>query len=142
MLEIKSDYDKDPTNWHLLRGNDSQNHLTTFIAHDDKKLWQLKTVWKNPVTPLGLGKCVTRNLNDEICELMKKGNDIPIHEIYPNKDNFLIALGLGKYSKSSTDQLKEILHQDISNYTSKIEHELNLEFNKLIKKEQIFKHYI
>ena len=142
MSEIKGKYDKDPDNWRFLRGKDSQNHITTFIGHDDKELWQLKTEWKNPVTPLGIGKCVKRNLNDEIAELMKTGTDIPIHEIYPNKESFLIALGFGKYSQASTNKIRDILTQDIPGYNSKIEMELNLEFQKLLNKEQIFNHYL
>ncbi len=142
MSEIKREYDKDSYNWRILRSRDSQNHILTFIAHDDKKLWQLSTEWKNPVTPIGTGRCVKRNLNDELQALMRTGIDIPIHEIYPNDDNFLIALGLGKYSQSSTSKIRDILRQDIPGYTTKIERELNLEFQKILQKEQLFNHYL
>jgi hypothetical protein len=142
MTEIKCDYDKDPYNWRILRGKDSNQHMSTFIAHDDKKLWQLKTEWKNPVMPIGIGKCVKRNLNDEIQELMKTGTDLPIHEIYPDKDNFIIALGYGKYSLKSTNRIRDLLFQDVPGYKNKIEKELNLEFRKILSKEQLFKHYI
>ena len=142
MNEIKLEYDNDRYNWRFLRSKDSNNHLNTFISHDDKKLWQLKTEWKDPVTPIGFGQCVKRNLNSEITELMNTGMDIPIHEIYPNKKNILIALGFGKYSKSSTDNIRELLIDDIPGYTTKIEGELNIEFQKLLYKEQLFNHYI
>ena len=142
MAEIKSEYDKDPYNWRILRGKDSNQHISTFIAHEDKKLWQLKTEWKNPVMPVGIGKCVKRNLNDEIHEIMKIGTDLPIHEIYPNKDNFIIALGYGKYSQTSTNQLRELLSQDVPGYKNSIEKELNFELRKILYKEQLLNHYI
>lgn len=142
MSEVKQEYDKDPTNWRILRGKDKENHLVTFIAHADKELWQLKTEWKTPVRPIGIGKCVKRKLDDEIQGLLNKGTNLPIHEIYPNKENSIIALGFGKYSQDSTDQLKELLKQDISNYTSNIENKLNLEFKQLLKKEQLLNHYL
>lgn len=142
MTEIKHEYNKDPYNWRVLRGKDPDQHITTFIAHSDKKLWQLKTEWKNPLTPIGIGECVKRNLNDEIEELMNTGCDLPIHEIYPIKKNSLIAFGLGKYSQSSTNQMKELLLQDIPGYGSKLEGEFDLELQKLLKREQLFNHYI
>lgn len=142
IAEIKSDFDKDPNNWRVLRGKDTNLHHNTFIAHADKKLWQLKTEWKNPYTPLGVGTCVKRNLNDEIQQLFEQGTDIPISEIYPNKDNFIIALGLGKYSQSSTNQLGELLSQDVPGYGKKIVKEFNLEMQKILRKEQLFNHYL
>ena len=142
MSEIKLEFDKDPYNWRILRGKDSREHTATFIAHDDQKLWQLKTEWKNPVTPVGIGKCVKRNLNDEIQEIMNTGTDLPIREIYPNNDNFIVALGLGKYSQKSTHKMSDLLRQDIPGYRSKIEKELNLEFQKILRNEQIFNHYV
>jgi hypothetical protein len=142
MLEIKREFDRDPYTWRILRGKDSNQHITTFIAHDDKKLWQLKTEWKNPVTPIGIGSCVKRNLDDEIQQLMSIGTDLPIHEIYPSKENFIIALGLGKYSQTSTNQIRELLHQDIPGYGKKIERELNIEFQKILHKEQLLHHYV
>jgi len=142
MSEVKQEYDKDPTNWRILRGKDENNHLITFIAHADKKLWQLKTEWKTPVRPIGIGKCVKRKLDDEIQGLLNTGTNLPIHEIYPNKENLIIALGFGKYSQNSINQLKELLKQDIPNYTSDIENKLNSEFKQLLKKEQLFNHYI
>ncbi|WP_455392527.1 hypothetical protein [[Eubacterium] cellulosolvens] len=142
MSEIKKEYDKDPYNWRYLRGRDSNNHISTFISHDDKKLWQVLSEWKNPVTPLGIGKLVKRKLDDEIQDLMKTGTNIPIHEVYPSDEKFLIALGLGKYSESSTEKVKELLTQDIQGYCTKVEKELNLELKRLLHKEQIFNHYL
>lgn len=142
MSEIKREYDKDPYNWRVLRGKDPSNHTNTFISHEDKRLWQIKTELKNPVTPIGFGQCVKRNLNDEISELMNTGTDLPIHEIYPGKENLIIALGLGKYSKNSTNKIRDILLQDIPDYHKRIELEINSEFQKLLKKEQLFNHYI
>jgi hypothetical protein len=101
----------------------------------------MKTEWKNPVTPIGFGKCVKHNLNDEIQELMHEGSDLPIHEIYPNRENSIIALGLGKYSEPSTNQLKRIL-LDTPGYPNKFERNLNLELEKILKKEQLLNHYL
>ena len=95
MSEIKTEYDKDPYNWRILRGKDSRQHINTFIAQDTKKLWQIKTELKNPIQPIGFGGLVKRNLNDEIGEIMSRGTDLPIHEVYPNNENlidlFLVA---------------------------------------------------
>jgi len=142
MTDIKNEYDDDPLHWRILRGKDCHNLTTTFIAHDDKKLWQLNTELKNPMTPIGVGACVKRNLNDEIHQLLNTGTDLPIQEIYPNKTNFVVALGLGKYSQSSTELLKDILRQDNSHYSKKIEKEFNSELQKILKKEQLFNHYL
>ena len=142
MVEIKADYDKDPDNWRILRGRDSNQHINTFIAHSDKKLWQMKTEWKNPYTPLGIGSCVKRNLNDEIQQQFEFGSDIPISEVYQNDKNFIIAFGLGKYSQNSTNELRNLLIQDVPGYGKNIEKEFNLELQKLLKKEQLFDHYL
>jgi hypothetical protein len=142
MAEIKTEYDKDHNNWRILRSRDSNHHINTFIAQSDKKLWQMKTELKNPLTPIGSGCCVKCNLNDEIEELMNTGSDMPIHEVYPNKRNLLIALGIGKYSESSIIRLKDILKDDIPGYKSKIEDEMNSDFRKILKDEQLLNHYI
>lgn len=141
MKEIIIEYNKNPYDWHVLRSKDSRNHLKTFISHSDKKLWQLKTEWKSPVTPIGIGKCVKRNLNEEIEQLMQTGTDLPIQEIYPNKENSIIAFGLGKYSKNSTNEISQILH-DTSGYTRKIEDNMNDELEKILKREQLLNHYL
>jgi hypothetical protein len=140
MKEIIAEYNQDPLHWHMLRSKDSRNHINTFISHDNKKLWQLKTEWKTPMVPVGIGKCVKRNLNDEIQDLMQKGSDLPISEFYPNNNNVIITLGLGKYSKPSTDKISKIL-QDSAGYPRKVEKELNLELEKILKKEQLLDHY-
>ncbi len=142
MTEVKIEYDKDPNNWRILRGKDKDQHINTFIAHDDKKLWQLKTEWKNPVVPLGVGKAVKRNLNDEIEELMSTGTDLLIHEMYPDSKNLIIALGIGKYSQQATDQLTDLLRQNRSSYAKNVEAEFNKELNKILREEQIYNHYI
>ena len=142
MTEIKSEYDDDPNNWRILRGKDIRRNTVTFIAHDNKKLWQLKTDWKNPVTQIGVGSCVKRNLNDEIQELMSSGTDLPIHEVYPSKDNFIIALGLGKYSQTSSNQLTDLLFQDVPGYAKDIDKKFNSELDKIFKKEQLYTNYI
>ncbi len=140
MKEIIADYNQDPLHWHILRSRDSKNHMDTFISHADQKLWQLKTEWKTPMMPIGIGKCVKRNLNDEIQELMEQGSDLPITEVYPNNENIIITLGLGKYSKPSTKQISKIL-QDSAGYPRKIEKEFNFELEKILKKEQLLNHY-
>lgn len=142
MLDIKQEFDKDPYHWHILRGRDSKAHTNTFVCHEDKKLWQFKTELKNPLTPIGVGTCVKRNINDELQELMNTGTNVPIHEVYPNKDNFVVAMGLGKYSQDSTNQLKDILTQDIPKYGERVENKIDMEFQKILKKEQLLHHYI
>ena len=142
MADIKSEYDDDPNNWRILRGKDNRQNTVSFIAHDDKKLWQLKTDWKNPVTQVGIGSCVKRNLNDEIQQLMTRGTDLPIHEVYSNKDNLIIALGLGKYSQTSANQLTDLLSQDVPGYAKNIDKKFNLELDKIFKKEQLYSNYI
>jgi hypothetical protein len=144
MSEIKLEFDADPYNWRILRGKDHNRYLHTFIAHDDKKLWQIKSEWKNPLTSIGIGCCVKRNLNDEISDLMSTGTSQPIHEIYPNdkEKNLIIAFGMGKYSPDSITQITDLLHQDIPGYSKKIENEINFEFQKLLYKEQLLNHYL
>ena len=141
MADIKGEYDKDKHNWRILRGKDSRQHINTYIAQDDKKLWQIKTELKNPLQPIGFGSLVKRNLNDEIGEIMNKGTDLPIHEVYPNNKNLIIAFGLGKYSQKSTNDLGKVL-RDTTGYNKKVEQNINTEFEKLLKKEQLFDHYI
>ena len=144
MAEIKIEFDSDPYNWRILRGKDQNQHLHTFIAHADKKLWQFKSEWKNPLSTIGVGCCVKRNLNDELQELMDTGTSQPIHEIYPNEreKNLIIAFGMGKYSPESITQISDLLHQDIPGYETRVEKELNIEFRKLLYKEQLLNHYI
>ena len=142
MLEIKLKYDQDPEDWRILRGRDEYGHYDTYVAQGDKELWHMKTEWKNPVLPIGVGRAVKRNLNDEILKLMSTGTNLPIHELYPDSEKLIIALGIGKYSQESTTELTRLLRQNRPSYARKVEPELNLELNRIIHQEQLYKHYI
>ena len=138
MLEIKLKFDEDPYEWRILRGRDKNGHYDTYIAKSDKELWHMKTEWKNPYTPLGVGAKVARRIDDEIDSVLNTGETLPISEIYPQRENFIIASGLGKYSPSSTAKIKGI----ISDKHDKLETNLNKQLKELLDREGFYQSYI
>lgn len=138
MLEIKLKYDQKPEGWRILRGRDQNGHYDTYVAQGDQDLWHLKSEWKNPYTQLGVGTKVARKIDEEIDSILNTGETLPIHEIYPQRENVIIALGLGKYSHNSIDQLNNI----VSPKNDKLEYDMNKQLDKLLNKARFYQSYI
>lgn len=137
IAEIKKEYDEDPRNWRVLRGKDSKGHYDTYIS-GPKSLWQMKTEWKTPYRPVGVGVKVMGESNEIVKFIMDKGEYFPFGEIYPQiKNSAIIAVGFGKYSQKSTNQLKSV----ISSKQEKLEKELNKSLDRLLEKEGLFKEF-
>lgn len=136
MREIKKEYDASPKNWRVLRGRDRRGHYDTFIL-GGKKLWHLKTEWKTPYRPVGVGERIS-DFSEEVERIItKKGEYFPIGEIYPQaKESAIIAIGIGKYSPAGIKGVKSIIRgQD------ELESKLDRNLNKLLKKEELLKEY-
>lgn len=136
MREIKEEYDKNSKDWRVLRGRDKSGHYDTFVLGSGK-LWHMKTEWKTPYIPAGVGERI-ENPAEEIERIIAdKGEYFPIGEIYPQaKESAIIAIGIGKYSPKATKELKDIISGQ-----EQLENKLNKELNKLLKKEEMFKEY-
>ncbi len=138
MLEIKQRYDQEPKAWRILRGRDQNGHYDTYVAQSDQDLWHVKSEWKNPYTQIGVGTKIARKIDDEIDGILSTGVTHPIHEIYPQRESFIIAIGLGKYSTDSTEKINNI----VSDEHEKLEFDLNTQLDKLLKKEGFYQSYI
>ena len=98
----------------------------------------MKTELKNPYQPIGVGSKIMRSPDEDI-RLKFKGKPFPFSEIYPHQEKAaIIAIGIGKYSPSSSKNLKNI----ISSQQEKLDVKLNRELNKLLDKEGMFKEYL
>ena len=137
IAEIKLCYDRDPLGWRMLRGRDNKGHYNTYITNRDN-LWQMKTEFKNPYEPKGVGIKIIDQIDPEIEMLMQEGDALPFGEIYKQgKSNTIFAMGIGRYSKPAANELKSI----ISSKNEDLEHNLSLSLDKLLHREGICKDY-
>ena len=109
MEDIRKEYESKKDGWQILRGRDSYGHYDTFIARDTNDLWHLKSEFKNPYRPIGVGRKVTSRLDDEFEDLLSKGEPLPIGEMYPRDSGVIFALGLGRFSTESTKEISGML---------------------------------
>ncbi|MFA5771142.1 MAG: hypothetical protein WC974_00200 [Thermoplasmata archaeon] len=136
MKEIKREYDKNAENWRILRGRDDRGHYDTFVFGNEK-LWHMKTEWKTPYQPVGVGKKIEDFSNKVEKILTERGEYFPFGEIYPQaKDSAIIAIGIGRYSPSSTKELKHIISGQ-----EDLERKLKEELNRLLREEELMKEY-
>jgi hypothetical protein len=138
IAEIKISYDQDPTGWKMLRGRDCEGHYDTYIMNQ-KSLWQLKTEFKNPYQPVGIGSRIMDDPGKEIDILMAKGEFLPFSEIYPQEKSVpIFAMGIGRYSPKTTSILKSI----ISTKQDDLEKKLSDSLDKFLHREGLYKEYI
>lgn len=138
VAEIKECYDQEPIGWKMLRGRDRAGHYDTYVM-SRKSLWQLKTEFKNPYQPKGVGAKIADNPNQEIDILMQKGDALPFSEIYTQPKNVpIFALGIGRYSPKATNELKAI----ISSKQEKLERNLSESLDRFLHREGLCKDYI
>jgi len=138
IAEIKYCYDQNPLGWKMLRGRDRMGHYDTYIMNS-KSLWQMKTEFKNPYQPKGVGIKIMDNPDKEINFLMEKGDALPFSEIYQLQSHHpIFALGVGRYSQKASDKLKGI----ISSKQEELEKNLSESLNKFLHKEGICKDYL
>ena len=138
VAEIKECYDQEPFGWKMLRGRDRAGHYDTYIANK-KNLWQLKTEFKTPYQPAGVGVKIMDIPDERIDMLMTEGDALPFSEIYPlRKSHPIFAMGIGRYSPKATNELKGI----ISSRQDELEKNLSEGLDKLLHREGICKDYI
>jgi hypothetical protein len=138
IAEIKLCYDRDPLGWKMLRGRDNKGHYNTYITNSNS-LWQMKTEFKTPYQPKGVGIKINDKLDPEIEMLMQEGDALPFGEIYQQeKANPIFAMGIGRYSKPAANELKSI----ISSKNEELERALSLSLDKLLHREGICKDYL
>ena len=138
IAEIKECYDQEPFGWKMLRGRDRAGHYDTYIMNR-KSLWQLKTEFKSPHQPVGVGIKIMDNPHKEIDLLMEEGSALPFGEIYQQrKSHPIFALGIGRYSPKATKELKGI----VSSKQEELERNLSENLNKFLHREGICKDYL
>ena len=138
IAEVKLNYDRDPLNWKMLRGRDRLGHYDTYIMNR-KSLWQLKTEFKNPYQPTGVGVKIMDNPTEEIEFLMEKGEALPFSEVYHQPASHpIFAMGIGRFSPPAADTLKGI----ISSKQDELERNLSESLDKLLHREGICKDYL
>ncbi|UCE39444.1 MAG: hypothetical protein JSW00_09545 [Thermoplasmata archaeon] len=138
IAEIKSCYDHDPYGWRMLRGRDRAGHYDTYIMNR-RSLWQMKTEFKNPYQPKGVGTKIMDKPDKEIEILMEMGEALPFGELYhQQKSHPIYTLGVGRYSKSAANQLKGI----ISSKQEEVEKNLTENLDKFLHREGICKDYL
>ncbi len=138
IAEIKVRYDQNPFGWKMLRGRDRAGHYDTYIMNQ-KDLWQLKTEFKSPYQPVGVGTKIMDTPYKEVEMLMEKGDALPFGEIYQQrKSHPIFALGIGRYSPKATKELKGI----ISSKQEELERNLSDNLNKFLHREGICKDYL
>ena len=138
IFEIKERFDQEPLGWKMLRGRDRSGHYDTYIMNKEN-LWQLKTEFKNPYQPVGVGIKIADNPNEEIDFLMKVGDALPFGEIYPQrKSHPIFAVGVGRYSPKATSELKSI----ISSKHDELERNLSESLDKFLHREGLCKDYL
>jgi hypothetical protein len=137
MAEIKVHYDQNPLNWRMLRGRDKDGHYDTYIMNK-KALWHLKTEFKTPYEPKGIGVKVMDNPPDIVAAIMEKGEAFPFGEIYHKLEMPpIFAMGMGKYSQNASGQIKSL----ISSKNEELERNMNKSLGKLLHKEGICQEY-
>jgi hypothetical protein len=138
IAEIKVCYDRNPLDWKMLRGRDSKGHYNTYIMNKNS-LWQMKTEFKSPYEPKGVGIKIKDKLDPEIEVLIEEGDALPFGEIYRQEEaNPIFAMGIGRYSKAAASELKSIL----SSKNEELEQNLCLSLDKLLYREGICKDYL
>ncbi|UCE73928.1 MAG: hypothetical protein JSV56_13055 [Methanomassiliicoccales archaeon] len=138
IAEIKECYDQEPEGWKLLRGRDRAGHYDTYIMNK-KNLWQMKTEFKTPFQPKGVGIRIMDKPDEEVEVLMEKGTALPFGEIYQQRKNHpIFALGIGRYSPKATSEMKGIL----SSKQEELEKNLSENLDKLLFREGIYKEYL
>ena len=136
--EIKECYDQEPVGWKMLRGRDRAGHYDTYIKNT-KKLWQLKTEFKSPHRPAGVGIKISDNPEKEIDMLMEVGEVLPFGEIYrQRKSHPIFTVGVGRYSHSATNELKSL----ISTKNDKLERNLSESLERFLHREGLCKDYL
>jgi hypothetical protein len=138
IAEIKVQYDQDQLGWRFLRGRDSRGHYDTYLMNRDS-LWQMKTEFKNPYSPMGVGLKVKKRPDKEIEFLMEEGEALVFGEFYKQQKSLpIITTGIGRYSHKATRELKGI----ISEKQESLERDLTESLNKLLHREGIYKEYL
>jgi hypothetical protein len=138
IAEIKETYDQNPLRWKMLRGRDRGGHYDTFIMNQ-KSLWQLKTEFKNPHQPAGVGIKITDYPEKELDVLMAEGDILPFSEIYPQKKSIpIFAMGIGRYSPKATSKIKTL----ISSSQEELERELSDSLDRFLHREGLCKDYL
>ncbi|UCG70702.1 MAG: hypothetical protein JSV09_06720 [Thermoplasmata archaeon] len=138
IAEIKISFDQNPLGWKMLRGRDRAGHYDTYILNQ-KSLWQLKTEFKSPYQPKGVGAKIMDNPFEEIDLLMEVGSALPFSEIYPQqKSHPIFAMGIGRYSPSASEKLKGL----ISTKQEDLERNLSESLDKFLHREGICKDYL
>lgn len=138
MAEIKIQFDQNPMDWRMLRGRDKDGHYDTYIANK-RALWHLKTEFKTPYEPKGVGVKIMENPPDLFTAIMEKGEAYPFGEIYHKTEMPpIFALGVGKYSQSAASQMKSL----ISSKNEELERSMNKSLNKLLYREGICTGYL
>jgi hypothetical protein len=136
--EIKEHYDQEPRGWKLLRGRDSEGHYDTYIANREH-LWQMKTEFRNPYRPTGIGVKVMNNPGEDIDLLLSIGESLPFGEIYPQKGSHpIFAMGIGRYSPRAAGELKAI----ISLKNERLERNLKDGLNRFLLREGVCTDYL
>ncbi len=138
IAEIKLKYDSNPYNWKMLRGRDRAGHYDTYVMNE-KTLWQMKTEFRNPYQPTGVGVRVKDPPIEEVEFLMEKGAALPFSEVYPQtQSNPIFAMGVGRFSPPAANTLKGI----ISSRQEELEKNLSESLDKLLHREGICKDYL
>jgi hypothetical protein len=138
IAEIKVQYDQNPMGWKMLRGRDRAGHYDTYIMNRNN-LWQMKTEFKNPYQPTGIGAKIKDPPKNEIEILMQEGDVLPFGEIYPqHKSHPIFAMGVGRYSPNATIKLKTL----ISSKHEELEKNLSDNLDRFLHREGICKDYL
>ncbi len=138
IADIKKCYDQEPAGWKMLRGRDRAGHYDTYILNQ-KSLWQLKTEFKNPYQPAGVGIKIMDEPDDTIDMLMREGEPLPFSEIYPQrKSHPIFAVGIGRYSPKAANELKGI----ISSKQDELERNLSESLDIFLHREGLCKDYL
>jgi hypothetical protein len=138
IAEIKLHYDRDPLGWKFLRGRDQRGHYDTYIMNK-KNLWQMKTEFKNPYSPKGVGLKVLDRPSGEIEFLMEEGEALVFGEFYKQqKDLPIITTGIGRYSPRASRELKGI----ISTKQNELERTLSESLDRVLHREGICREYL
>ncbi len=138
ITEIKILYDQNPLGWKMLRGRDRMGHYDTYIRNQND-LWQLKTEFKSPYEPKGIGIKIADPPRKEMEFLMEKGDPLPFGEIYSqHKNPPIFTMGIGRYSPKATQKLKSI----ISSKQEDLEANLSENLNRFLHREGICKDYL
>jgi len=138
IFDIKSRYDVEPSGWNVLRGRDNRGHYDTYISQGQDHLWRLKTEFKRPGEPIGVGVRLTGKIDDDIKKVLREGEPLPFGEMYRTIEGGIIAFGIGRFSQRGTDDLKGIL----SSKQDELEVKMNQDLDRLLKREDMLKEFM